>query len=122
MDRLARLQEAYRRALEAGEGILKALREPPGVPVVDQVESLVSQREAAVREAAELFQAGDQALFEQQLQALLDQQQLLSEEMRRFMDELAGVSQSAAQMKSTVRSARQMLNAGRRGRMLDQRL
>lgn len=121
VDRHIRLREAYQQAYEAGEGLLKALREPVTPAVIDRVEELVNRREEAVHQAASLFQPGDQVLFQEQLQALTRQQQTLDAEMRRFVDELARVARGAAQVKSTVRGARQMMSPGRRGQMLDEK-
>lgn len=121
MDRAIPLQEAYHRAYELGEELLKALREPPTPAVVDRVHELVSRRDDAARAAVSLFQPGDQVQFREHLEALVKQQQVLDSEMRRFVNELEKIANAAVHARSTVRGARQMISSGRRGRMLDEK-
>lgn len=121
MDRAILLQEAYHRAYELGEELLKALREPPTPAVIDRVDELVSRRDEAARVAADLFQPGDQLQFREQLGALAQQQQALETEMRRFVGELEKIAQAAAQARCTARSARQLMSSFRRSRLLDQK-
>lgn len=118
MDRRDRLRQLYEQVFAAGEELLKVLREPVTPVVVDQVEALVNRRAAAVDEVVRLFSPGDEVLFGDQLQELQRQQRTLEAEMRRFMDDLAGVSQAAAKARAAVRGVRQMMHSGR-GRMLD---
>lgn len=121
MDRATRLQDAYRQAHELGEELLKALRQPPTPTIVDRVDELVNRRDEVVGAALALFQPGDEVQFREQLEALVQQQQVLDSEMRRFVGELETIAQVAAQARSTVRGARQMMNSCRRGRVLDEK-
>lgn len=121
MDRPTRLQEALEQARAAGAELLEALNEPVTPAVVDRVDQFVNRRDTAVRKAVELFQAGDQELVGDQLRELLHQQQALDAALRQFLEDLANVSQVASQVRSTVRGARQVMDAGRRGRVLDQK-
>ena len=121
MDRRDRLGQACARAHAAGDELLQVLRDPVTPEVVDRVVALVNARDESVQEAVGLFAAGDEAQFGSQLQVLLRQQRALEAEMRRFMDELAHMSEAAAQVRSTVLGARRIIDVGRRGRMLDQR-
>ncbi len=121
MDRAIRLQDAYRQAYELGEELLKALREPATPPVVERVGELVSRRDEVVRAAVALFQPGDQEQFREQLEALVQQQQVLDSEMRRFVCGLEKMARAAVYAKWTVRGARQLISSGRRGRILDEK-
>lgn len=120
-DRQKRLHEAYQRAYEAGGELLKALQEPPTSATVDQVDELISRRDAALQAAVSLFLPGDEVRFREELQALIQQQQALDAEMRRFMAELARISNAAAEVRSVARSARQVMKSGYVGRMLDEK-
>lgn len=120
-DRQKRLQEAYRRAYEAGGALLKALQESPTPVTVDQVDELIRRRDGAVRAAVSLFLPGDEVRFREELHALAQQQQALDAEMRRFMAELARISNAAAEARSVARSARQVMKSGYVGRMLDEK-
>lgn len=121
MDRHADLRAAYDEALAAGAELLDLLRAPAAEAPAERIQQLVDRREAAVRAAVALFRPGDQEVLRDRLEALVAQQRALEDALDRAMGELRRRLQEVEAVKATARRSRQVMDAGRRGRLLDQR-
>ncbi|MEW8976770.1 MAG: hypothetical protein AB2385_00065 [Symbiobacterium sp.] len=121
MDRHADLRAAYDEALAAGAELLDLLRAPAAEAPAERIQQLVDRRDAAVRAAVALFRPGDQEALRDVLEALVAQQRALEDALDRAMGELRRRLQEVEAVKATARRSRQVMDAGRRGRLLDQR-
>lgn len=121
MDRLAELTAAYDEALAAGTELLDLLRAPVAALPVDRIQALIERREAAVQTAVARFQPGDQEALRDRLETLVAQQQALEAQLERVMGDLRRRMQEVEAAKATARRSRQVMDAGRRGSVLDQR-
>lgn len=121
MDRLAELAAAYDEALAAGAELLAFLRAPVPENTVDQIQELLERREIAVQASVALFQPGDQEMLKDKLQALVEQQKELEVELNQVLDALRRRLQEVKAARTAARRSRQVMDAGRRGSLLDQR-
>lgn len=121
MDRLAELTAAYDEALAAGTELLELLRLPVAALPVDRIQALIERREAAAQTAVARFQPGDQEALRDVLEALVAQQQALEAQLERVMGDLRRRIQEVEAAKATARRSRQVMDAGKRGSLLDQR-
>lgn len=121
MDRLGELSIAYDEALAAGEELLDVLRTPTGEPPIERIQQLIERREAAVKATADRFEPGDQEVLRDKLEALVVQQKALEAELARVIGDLRCRLQEVEAAKASARRSRRMMDAGRRGNLLDQR-
>lgn len=114
--------EWYQEAWEVGEELLRRVQVPTGEIDFAEVTRLLAQREEAAQQANRLVESG-QALGDQMraLQALMEQQRLLEQSVRRKMLELAQASEGMQAKRTRVQGVRQSLSIGAQPRLINER-
>lgn len=121
MDRLTELTVACDEALATGMELLDVLRTPTAESPLERIQQLIERREAAVQATVARFQPGDQEALRDKLEALVVQQKALEAELARVIGDLRCRLQEVEAAKASARRSRRMMDAGKRGSLLDQR-
>lgn len=119
MDRLNQLRTAYQEAHRLGEDLLRVLRDALGEADLERISQLVSERERVAVDAFELFRPGDEVALASELEALVQQQQVLESELQRLLETLRQSCRATDKVRAAVQSARRLMNSSRGGRLVN---
>lgn len=102
-----------------GDDLLQILRDAPNDAALERISQIVNDRETVVLEAAQLFRPGDEVALASELEALVQQQQVLESEMQRLLEVLRQSCHKAGKARVNVQSARRLMDSSWRGRLVD---
>lgn len=118
----ARLAACYAEARRLGEELLPLLRPPLSDEGLEQIDSLIAQREAAMEQAGEVL-AGGVLLGELRsaLEDLLDQQRAIELQFQQVLTALRTSSVQAQTTRATMTGVERVLGSQIKSRWVDER-